>query len=54
MGLPQALANVCLEQSDPDTFEEWAHAAQRNHRIFLKKQSLKGVFDNTQPWNLQR
>jgi hypothetical protein len=54
MGLPQALANVCLEQSDPDTFEEWAHAAQRNHRIFLKKQSLKGVFDNAQQRNPQR
>jgi hypothetical protein len=47
-GLPTPLANSCLEQQDPDTFDEWTHAAQRNQKVWLKKQSLKGVFGPTQ------
>jgi hypothetical protein len=47
-GLPTPLANTCLEQQDPDTFDEWTHTAQRNQKVWLKKQSLKGVFGPTQ------
>jgi hypothetical protein len=41
-GLPQTLANKCLELNNPNTFEEWAQAAQRNHKIYLKQLALSG------------
>jgi hypothetical protein len=46
-GLPQTLANKCLELNDPNTFEEWTKAAQQNHKIYLKQLALKGAFNNT-------
>jgi hypothetical protein len=45
-GLPQTLANKCLELNDLNTFDKWTQAAQRNHKIYLKQLALKGAFHN--------
>jgi hypothetical protein len=49
MGLPRNLADKCYDLHDPDTFEQWVMSAQRNHKVWLKQQSLKGEFSATQP-----
>src|SRR6266699_6994384 len=48
-GLPTQLAHACLDQYDPDSFDKWTVAAQRNHKIYLKKQALKGSYGQSQP-----
>jgi hypothetical protein len=58
-GLPQTLANKCLELNNPNTFEEWAQAAQRNHKIYLKQLALSGpvrsgfftIFEYNRDWD---
>jgi hypothetical protein len=47
-GLPKALAHSCLDNDDPDTFDEWTMSAQKNHRIWLKKRSLAGIVGTVQ------
>src|ERR1700733_1793301 len=41
MGLPGQLRDNCNLINDPRTFDEWAQAAQRNHRIWLRQKSMK-------------
>src|SRR6266566_7472375 len=53
-GLPTQLTHACLDQYDLDSFNEWTVAAQRNHKIYLKKQALKGLYGQSQPPPLQR
>jgi len=36
-GLPNTLADVCIDRENPESFEQWAKATQRQHRNFLKK-----------------
>ena len=31
LGMPKALTDVCLDLHDPENFEEWCHATQKNH-----------------------
>jgi hypothetical protein len=45
IGLPAPLANACIDQQDPETFEEWTHAAQRNQKVWLKNKASKGSSD---------
>jgi hypothetical protein len=42
MGLPIDLRKNCNLIQDPNTFDEWANAAQRNHRIWLRERGMKG------------
>ena len=48
-GLPMQLAHACLDQYNLDNFDKWIVAAQRNHKIYLKKQALKGSYGQSQP-----
>jgi hypothetical protein len=45
IGLPAPQANACIDQQDPETFEEWTHAAQRNQKVWLKNRASKGSLD---------
>jgi hypothetical protein len=49
LGLPEALAKQCLSIDDPSSFEEWEHAAQKHHKIWLKVRALRGDYKATQP-----
>src|SRR6266404_2457404 len=47
-GLQGTLAETCVMQDGPENFPHWVQATQRNHRNWLKLQSIK----NTNPfWN---
>ena len=41
MGLPEPLMNNCNLISDPQNFDEWAAAAQKHHRAYLRNKSMK-------------
>ena len=47
-GLPKSLMESCFDLHNPKTFEEWALSAQRNHKVWLKKQAARGSFNATQ------
>jgi hypothetical protein len=56
-GLPQRLTDACIDVSRPNTFEEWAAAAQYYQQGWLQKQfkqSLRNVFGSTQPKDTPR
>lgn len=55
-GLPSWLVNSCIEFELPETFEQWAKAAQRRQKIWFKIQSLRRVFGPrpSQQTNTQR
>ena len=36
-GLLTTLADACIDRENPESFEQWAKAIQRQHRNFLKK-----------------
>jgi hypothetical protein len=36
-GLLKSLMESCFDLHNPETFEEWALSAQRNHKVWLKK-----------------
>ena len=48
-GLPKSLMESCFDLHNPKTFKEWALSAQRDHKVWLKKQATKGSFNTTQP-----
>jgi hypothetical protein len=39
-GLPNSLADACIDLDGPESFEQWRNSAQRQHRAWLKKQAL--------------
>ena len=39
-GLPNPLADACIDLDGPESFEQWRNAAQRQHRAWLKKQAI--------------
>jgi hypothetical protein len=39
-GLPEKLANACIDLDGPELFEQWKNSAQRQHRAWLKKQAI--------------
>jgi hypothetical protein len=39
----------CFDLHNSETFEEWALSAQRNHKVWLKKQVARESFNATQP-----
>ena len=39
-GLPNTLANACIDLDGPEFFEQWRNSAQRQHRAWLKKQPI--------------
>jgi len=39
-GLPNALADACIDLDGPESFEQWRNSAQRQHRAWLKKQAI--------------
>src|SRR6267154_564820 len=53
-GLPEPLAKQCLSIEDPTSFEEWEHAAQKHHKIWLKVRAWKGDYKATQPSPFQQ
>jgi hypothetical protein len=53
-GLPSRLVDSCIDFECPETFEQWAKAAQRRQKISFKIQSLRGVFGASQQTNTQR
>jgi len=48
-GLQGSLAETCMMQDGPENFPQWVQATQRNHRNWLKLQSIKNTnpFQNT-------
>jgi len=50
-GLPQKLADICFDLHDPDTFDEWTRSAQRNHKVWMKKQEAKSSWAGLQNRN---
>jgi hypothetical protein len=53
-GLPSRLVDSCIDFECPETFEQWAKAAQRRQKIWFKIQSLRGVFGASQQTNTRR
>ncbi len=39
-GLLTTLADACIDRENPESFEQWAKAIQRQHRNFLKKWAI--------------
>jgi hypothetical protein len=39
-GLPEKLADACINLDGPESFEQWRKSAQRQHRAWLKKQAI--------------
>jgi hypothetical protein len=39
-GLPNSLADACIDLDGPESFKQWRNSAQRQHRAWLKKQAL--------------
>jgi hypothetical protein len=50
-GLPFPLATTCINQDNPNTFEEWVHSSQKHQKAWYKIQALKGNYGATQPAN---
>jgi len=48
-GLPQPLADACLAMENPDTYEQWRAAAQRQQVIYLKKKALHSEYGTCNP-----
>jgi len=44
-GLPNGLADSCIDLDSPESFEQWRNSAQRQHRAWLKKQALHRNYD---------
>jgi hypothetical protein len=53
LGLPSKLSDTCLDLHNPDNFDAWCIAAQRNHTVWMKKQAMRGVYNPTQPRTTQ-
>jgi hypothetical protein len=49
LGLPSKLSDTCLDLHNPDNFDAWCVAAQRNHTVWMKKQAMRGDYNATQP-----
>jgi len=43
-GLPHQLADACLAMENPNTYEQWKAAAQRQQVIYLKKKALHSEY----------
>jgi hypothetical protein len=39
-GLPNALADACIDLDGPESFEQWRNSVQRQHRAWIKKQAI--------------
>jgi len=48
-GLPRLLADACLAMENPDTYEQWRAAAQRQQVIYLKKKALHSEYGTRNP-----
>ena len=48
-GLPHQLADACLAMENPDTYEQWKAAAQRQQVIYLKKKALHSEYGTCNP-----
>lgn len=48
-GLPSRLCNTCIDINSPESFEQWAKAAQHHQRNWLRKQAIKAKFGESQP-----
>jgi len=48
-GLPGPLVETIIKLDDPHNYIQWREAAQRHQRGYLKIQSYKGTYGNTQP-----
>jgi len=48
-GLPHQLADACLAMENPDTYEQWKAAAQRQQVIYLKKKALHSEYGTRNP-----
>jgi len=48
-GLPRQLADACLAMENPDTYEQWKAAAQRQQVIYLKKKALHSEYGTCNP-----
>jgi hypothetical protein len=47
-GLPKSLMETFFDLYNPETFKEWALSAQKNDKVWLKKQATRGSFNMTQ------
>ena len=47
-GLPQTWAYACIDEDCPESFEQWSKAAQRQQRIWLKRQALESDYGTVQ------
>jgi hypothetical protein len=40
-GLPRGLADSCIDQDSPESFEQWSSSAQMQQKNWMKKKSLR-------------
>jgi hypothetical protein len=48
-GLPRTLANTCIDIDNPETFRQWANAAQRQQSNWMHKRAIHGKYGQMQP-----
>jgi hypothetical protein len=46
-GLPQSLADLCIDIENPDLFEQWTKVAQRHQRNWLQKCAIHSDYGRT-------
>jgi hypothetical protein len=44
-GLPRTLADACIDINNPETFRQWASAAQKHHCNWLRKRAIHGEYE---------
>jgi hypothetical protein len=47
--LPCTLADACIDINNPETFCQWANAAQRQQRNWIHKRAIHGEYGQMQP-----
>ena len=44
LGLPRSLANTCIKMENPESYEQWRAAVQRQQKIYLKTKALHSEY----------
>jgi hypothetical protein len=47
-GLPQTLADTCINIDNPETFRQWASATQKQHQNWMHKRAIHSEYGQTQ------
>jgi hypothetical protein len=47
--LPRTLADTYIDINNPETFRQWANAAQRQQHNWMRKRAIHGEYGQSQP-----